>query len=155
MNTLTISKEDFKKIHSAYCEMVAVKQRLEGVMHKDITKRMDDACEQILEVIDPILTAMDAEEESDRKRASAVGEQLKVNSIWSTDVPESFDDVAFKGVTLLRYRDTTMRISSPIKWSALWIAADLLIGAERDNHIFIEGFEISEDGSYIKLLTGS
>jgi hypothetical protein len=156
MRETSLTDDEFKKIHNAFCAFAGVKQRLEGVVHPDIIKQLSDACDELLAGIQRPLDVMDAEDDENAARARAYGKAIKVKSVWSMDVPASFDDIAFRGVSRLHYRNQTISLPTDVSWKILWIASDLLIfEGEPTDHIFIEGFDLSLDGTYLTLRTGS
>ena len=94
---------------------------------------------------------------------ASVGASIGANSIWSIyEVDNLETDHPFAGATEVTYHPYHLdggSITVPLegsKWVDLWASAnDLIITSGDTHHLFVENFEVSDDGKTLNLWTGS
>jgi len=150
----TLSAEDFGKLHNAKCELHAVLQSLEGVVHDRLYARFSKA----LADLEASLAGAYAQDEKVFDERSthyrSVSDELNAMSIWSMyEVEDLRQPHPYAGAEVVRYLGKTVQISGTT-YVDLFRAADQAIRLSGDgHHVFIECF--SQNGFALELSTGS
>ncbi len=142
MNSVVISKDDFKNIHNALCRLDSIYFAVTDVLNSDIS-------EEILNIKRDINSALaDAYQQEDRNWAErrehydAMADQLNIQeSVWCLYEVDDFNNRHnFDSVTALCYQNVTVPIAGN-NWFHLWIAAETAIVNSGDlHHVYIERF---------------
>jgi hypothetical protein len=158
METVTLSGEDFKKLHNSLCDLRHLSQRMDKSMIKT------DELDRIIKMFEQALkNCYDQDEDAfDRKMDyyRKYQEDCGFGSIWS--IYEVSTDSGFfelhpwQGASVLVYGRITVKIKGPT-WGDLYRAADEAIAESGDDHhCFIEAFgKYATDNSMLELTTGS
>ncbi len=158
-----LTKEDFSKVHNARCELHAILQTMDGVIHPKIHERLQKAFDLLTEGLTSAYEAEDVAFSRISSHHTDIGEKNGFSSIWSIDhVQDLTANHPFSERTILSYKDhwgkkeVRVAIEGPT-WVDLWRAADIAIKQSGDNHhIFIEHFVTHRfEASTIELGTGS
>lgn len=160
-----LTADEFKDVHNAKCELHGILQRIEGVVHDDVYKRLEKAIELLYK---GLKSAYEQDEEAYQKNDahfSAVQEQIGATSIWSIEEATDLNaNHPYVGATHVSYTEHwgDQKPSVEIKgttWKDLYRAADKAIRMSGDqHHVFIEGFSQDKEGAdqfTLNLSTGS
>lgn len=159
----TVTKQEVSDIHNGICGLYSLMQRVDGVIHPDLVEGLDKAFKLIEKGFAGLREQENKEFDSKMDFFDMVKKDNGFNSVWSMfdiDMSEGFRSRSGYTAKELVYEgwDRTVKIQLPDNptYLQLWAAADnVLKFANDDHHIFIEGFRQSEDGTTLRLLTGS
>ena len=161
--SVTLTADEFKKIHNALCELRSVRETLDGVVREPITDKMARAIGAMEKGLQGAYAQDHADMDRKQDHYDRIKEELGLKSIWSVfEVSDLSTRHPFEGATKVVYKDhwgdkpTECRING-LTWAALWVAADACIRDSGDNHhVFIELFRVKEDDpTVLFLITGS
>lgn len=161
---VTLTADEFKKIHNAVYDLDGIVRRLEDVLNPELYERMAQARDNIRQG----LAGAYEQDSKDFKRKSRHYDEVKAQlgirgSEWSIfEVADLSERHTFEGATIVCYKDHwgDKPVSATINgstWAALWIAANAVIRDSGDeHHVFIERFRQSEENPEVLYLsTGS
>lgn len=156
METVTLTRAEWRDIWNARCSLSSIIYRLEDVLAKELLVDLRKVQNQILNAQTRAQKEMD--EENDRRRKHYEFYALP-NSTWSMYEVENLESKLPYSATYMEYQDIVRDITHCKTWLDLWEVADELIyesgSASFDHHVFIEGFHPVKDGLVLKLQTGS
>lgn len=157
----TITAEDFAEIHNAKCELIGIQQSLEGVLHPDLQKRLENA---IYRLNKGLANAYEQDEEAHERKEDhyqKISDENGFKSIWSVSGVTDLNAPFAGGATHLLYKDHWGKepVVVPIEgntWVDLWRAAEKAIDQSGDtHHIFVESFRPGVKPGFLILGTGS
>lgn len=156
------SKEQIKKIDSIYPEFHSLIQQLDGVVHPNIIKTLENMKESLTEVMKPIWDEDEEAFEENAKQLDKVRDENNFQTIWSVSEVLAKDlnqKMPFKIGTIYYEswgKEVKREINKKITWLEAWKVAEELILSSGDNHhIFIEDFHFDKDKGIVRLSTGS
>lgn len=159
----TLTRDEFRDIHNALCDLDRVAQSLEDVIKSEKFILLQKAKTAIRTAMK---RAYDEDDRLFKERSELcdhVRAECRFNSIWSMyEVEDFYAKHPFAGAETLTYKDHwgDKPVSAAIpgdRWIDLWRAADECIKLSSDeHHIFIEQFrKSSTDNTVLTLSTGS
>lgn len=158
----TITRKEASDIHNGICELYALKQQVTGVIHPDLVQRLNRAFDLLEKGFADVREQENKEFESKMDLFEITRKTFGFKSVWSIydfDMNEGFGGrPGYLAKELVYDWDRTVRIPLPDNptFLQLWGAADAALKESGDeNHVFIEGFRLSEDGRALRLVTGS
>jgi len=159
----TLTKDEFRDIHNALCDLDMVAQDLEEVLKPEKFLRLLKAKSAIREALK---RSYEEEREVFSTRSDlydSARSELGCRSVWSIyEVEDLYAEHPYQGATEVAYKDhwgeKSVRVPlAGSRWLDLYIAADYLIKESGDDHhIYIEQFKpLQENNTVLMLQTGS
>jgi len=156
----TLTKDEFKDVHNAKCEMYQIQKQLTKLGITKLSAKMDKAMELmnrgLANAYKQDRAAFDSAATQFERTAKAEG---FTSSQWSIyDVADRMGTVPFPEAKMLiydRYTDTDLGVGLPpnATWVDLWRAADSLIKDSGDtHHVFIESITPKPGNKQVLLL---
>ena len=159
METVTLTREEYRAIWNARCSLSSIVSKLESVLHKELIVDLRKIQNQIL--MAQTRAQKEIDDEFDRRNAHYEFHAFP-NSKWSMFEVENLETQHPYRATYMEYQGISRGISHCTTWLDLWEVADELIYESGDRcHIFIEGFHPVQGtgtlgpGTVLKLTTGS
>lgn len=170
----TISKQDFDSLTNAYCELLTIKDKLNGLTEilnskliSNLAESYDAAVKKLSSSIESLQVQDEAAYDAKQEFYTDIAESNNLCSIWSIyEVdPKDFNTVPYPDATVLEYTnnwgsDVRLEVAVPgheLTWLELYKLADRAIRLSGDqHHVFIESIEPKpEDPTVLVLSTGS
>jgi hypothetical protein len=156
MNEYPLNIEKINKLNAVIPELHKAIQILENVVNEDIIKLLNGSMNNIIEVMNDYNCAQEDVEQENYNKLSQIAKNNNLQTSWSvTEVPanQMNNEMPYK-IEKLIYGRKSLDIGKQITWLEVWKLANVLILAEGNDHIFIEGFKLAENGS-VTIYTGS
>jgi hypothetical protein len=158
----TLTEKEFSDVHNALCYLRFLQNDLTPILNETYSVKLSD----IIKLFEGGLAGAYAQDNASFDQKSEYFENIAdgygFDSTWSIYEISCLNEIhPFPKNIELKYRDhwgpdTVIQEIPGNTWLDLWRAADEAIRKSEDgHHIFIEGFELSEDGLYLELSTGS
>ena len=157
---VTVTADEFTKIHNALCEFRSLQNLFDGMLHPAMTAKFNRA---MVDISDGLKGAYEQDEHASVAKSTHyenVQEDLGLKSIWSMyEVDNLNAPHPFEGAQEVLYRNhwgpKPVHVAvNGLTWAALYVAADAAIRDSGDeHHVFIEQFK--QSGNTLILSTGS
>lgn len=156
------TKEQIKKIDSIYPEFHSLIQQLDGVVHPNIMKTLENMQKLLGEVMQPIWDKDNEIFEENEDQLDKIRDENNFQTIWSVSEVLAKDlnkKMPFKIGTIYYEswgKEVKREINKKITWLEAWrVAEELILSSGDTHHIFIEDFHLDKDKGVVKLSTGS
>lgn len=159
----TITKDDFKNLHNAKCELHFAVEHLQETLSPAVIERLQKCLSQFREGMKYVYEQETRDFNYKNGMYRRAAEDNDFRSTWSIYGVADLNNIAlgFDECTVLRHdcnwnRDVNVELpAGPKTWLDLWRAADQAVRESGDlHHSFIEDFVKTEDGA-LRLVTGS
>lgn len=154
----SLSKEDFRNIHNALCDVRNAQSRLSDVLNDSLSNQLSKAIVKFEQGLENVYQQDSKHFDDISEQASTIAKEYDLKTIWSVYDIKSLQDVYPHKASILsgRYNGKTVDIILEdrfYRYDELYVLIDKMIRELDDYHIFIEDIRVRDNKMYV--ITGS
>lgn len=154
----SLSKEDFRTIHNALCDVRNAQSRLSDVINDSLSNQLSKAIVKFEEGLENIYQQDSKHFDDISEQASTIAKEYDLKTIWSMYDIDSLNNIYPHKASVLTKRYNGKTVEIPLedrfyRYDELYVLVDKMIRELEDYHIFIEDLRVRDNK--MTVMTGS